>query len=225
MTRKTFTFETPSLAAFVPGLTPLNGTLRPGPTEFDFEGFDVLHVKDVSSTDLGGTVVYDEVIPFDAGQYSPPDGTNGPTGSGGRIKGALQSRVVRSDTTKTLIFAYRFRDMTFFPGTGPQNKGSQLVNVELVTLKGFPKSAFPVEMYSLDMSQSLGAETLTGFYRGNGAFEFNTFLTEPEGTTFFEVLTKATQYTTGSYLSLEVDARGNGGGQYTANLSQIAVPA
>ena len=225
MQRRTFLLGTLALGGCQSGNFPVNTTLRPALTEYDFEGYDVLHVKDVSRTDLGGTVIYDEVIPFDAGRYTPPNGTNGPTGSGGRIRGAVQSRVVRSDNTKTLIFAYRFRDMTFFPGTGAQKKGSQLVNVEIVSISGFPKSAFPVEMYVLDMSQSLGAETLTGYYRRSGAFEFNTFLTEPQGTTFFEVLTKASRYRTGQFLSLEVDARGNGGGQHVVNLSRIAVPA
>ncbi|WP_306144253.1 hypothetical protein [Roseibium sp. MMSF_3412] len=224
MHRRTFLLGAFSLGACQSGGTTLNGIQRPTPTNYDDTGSDVLHVRDVSRTDLGGTVIYDEVIPFDAGQYTPPNGSNGPTGSGGRIKGAVQSRVVRSTNTNTLIFAYRFRDMTFFPGTGPQKKGGQLVNVEIVTITGFPRSAFPVEVYTIDQSQSLGAETLQGSYRGNGRFEFNTFLTEPDGTTFFEVLTKATRFKTGSYLSLEVDARGNGGGQHTAKLNRIAVP-
>lgn len=225
MERRTFLLGALALGGCQSGNFPFNTTLRPAQTVYDFEGYDVLHVKDVSRTDLDGTVIYDEVIPFDAGRFTPPNGSNGPTGSGGRIRGAVQSRVVRSDNTKTLIFAFRFRDMSFQPGTGPQNKGSQLVNVEIVNIRGFPKSAFPVEMYTLDTSQSLGAETLTGHYSGSGAFEFNTFLTEPQGTTFFEVLTKATRYKTGGYLSLEVDARGNGGGQHVANLTRIAVPA
>ncbi|MET1412688.1 hypothetical protein ABVF61_10500 [Roseibium sp. HPY-6] len=224
MRRRTFLFGALSLTACQSGGATFNGTKRPAPTVYDAEGYDVLHVRDVSQTDLGGTVIYDEVIPFDAGSYTPPNGTNGQTGTGGRIRGAVQSRVVRSKNTNTLVFAYRFRDMTFFPGTGPQNKGSQLVNVEIVSISGFPQSAFPVEMYTLDTSQSLGAETLPGYYKGGGAFEFNTFLTEPQGTTFFEVLTKATRFKTGRYMSLEVDARGNGGGQHTANLSRIAVP-
>ncbi|MEL7526973.1 MAG: hypothetical protein AAFN16_14445 [Pseudomonadota bacterium] len=224
MYRRTFLLGALSLGACQSGGGTLNGTLRPIPANYTDTGSDVLHVRDVSRTDLGGTVLYDEVIPFDAGQYTPPNGSNGPTGAGGRIKGAVQSRVVRSTNTNTLIFAYRFRDMTFFPGTGPQKKGGRLVNVEIVNIRGFPRSAFPIEVYTLDKSQSLGAETLPGSYRGNGRFEFNTFLTEPDGTTFFEVLTKATRFKTGRYMSLEVDARGNGGGQHTAKLNRVAVP-
>lgn len=225
MKRRHMILTTVALGACNGLSVPITTKKRPTPSPFDAPSFDVLTVQDVRQTDLAGTVLYDEVIPFDAGTVTPGSPSTGIPSSGGRIKGAVQSRVVKSSTTQTLIFAFRFRDLQFEPGTGPQNKGSQLIKIEIAALYGFPKSAYPVEMYSLAPSQSLGVQTLPGLSNGGGRFEWAADVTEPEGTTFFEILTQATAFKTGKYFSFEVDARGNNGGQTTVVIDRFAVPA
>ena len=207
------------------GCVPFMGKIKPTAIiDHATPELDRAFVSDVNRTDLPGTVIYDEVIPFDAGTFTPPSAAN-PSGVGGRIRGAVQSRVVRSTSTNTLIFGYRFRDLQFQPGSGPTNKGSSVVFIEIVTVDSFPASALPYEMYVLEKNQSLGGEPLSGSYAGNGVFEFNTQIIEPDGTTFFMILTTATKSTTGQHFDFDVDARGNGGTTTKVALDKIAIPA
>lgn len=77
-------------------------------------------VTDVAKTNLGGTVIYDAVIPFSVGTFLPADLATGRPGDGGQITGAPQSRVVRSNNTGSFIFVFRLRDLVF---TDPSDDG------------------------------------------------------------------------------------------------------
>ena len=150
--------------------------------------------------------------------------------SGGTVNGAMQSRVTKSTATGTLMFSYRFRDMTFVPGSGPSGTaGSSASFIELVTLNGFEPRHFPMEAFNIDPSQSLGGEVWgpIGQVHTNGSMEFNSFYTHPDGTTFFELLTQATAFKTGKYMGVShtaMDLNGNNVLDSTT-LDKIAVPA
>lgn len=68
-------------------------------------------VTDVAATPLGGTVIYDRLIPFTVGAYDPV------TQTGDEISGFVQSRVVKTDATGALAFSIRLRDLIFRPPT------------------------------------------------------------------------------------------------------------
>mgnify|MGYP006238041755 FL=1 len=194
--------------------------------EFHTEAAPVT-VNDVSKTDLGGIVIYDEVIPFHIGLEDTATGKVDPQNS---IRGALQSRVTKSTNTGTLIFSYRFRDLvfTYQPNTAPQF-------IEYVALHGFDKSFFPLQVFNIAPSQSLGTYEWGGIHTigvGSGGqndryFHWASHYATPEGTTWVEFLTKATKYKTGKYLSLSPSIVQQGGsflGNIYATLDKVAVP-
>ena len=173
-----------------------------------------LMVTDVSQTTLGGTVIYDEVIPFVL-EFQPASGPKQFS-----TRGALQSRVVRSDKTGNYIFAYRFRDLVFNPNA-PQQSNSSFI--ELVVLNGYDTAMLPISHYDIATSQSLGGEVWGGMQvkPGTGtalSFEWNSFFTKPDGTTFTEFETTTRKFKTGKFMNVGDQALGK------ATLDKIAVP-
>ncbi len=198
---------------------------QPGTSVTDQDmGASPVVVTNVAATDLEGTVVYDEVIPFTIGLKDPATGNTDPSNN---ITGALQSRVIKSKNTGTLIFAYRFRDLVF---TYPPTVQPQFI--EFVKLDGYDRSFFPLEVFNVDTSQSLGAETWGAIstIAPSGIpnaiyFHWASYFTKPEGTTFVAFLTKATKYKTGKYLFLSPSITGGSHANTEARLDGVAIPA
>lgn len=181
-------------------------------------------VTNVSATALEGTVIYDQVIPFTIGLKDRATGKTDPNNS---ITGALQSRVTEAKGTGNYIFSYRFRDLVFTypPGVQPQF-------IEFVKLDGYDNSFFPLEVFNIDPSQSLGAETWgpISTIAPSGIpnaiyFHWASYFTKPEGTTWVEFLTKATKYKTGKYLFLSPSITGGSHANTEATLDGVAIPA
>jgi hypothetical protein len=183
-------------------------------------------VTDVSTTDLGGVVIYDQLTAFVTDQFIPANPVLGIPAQGGRIEGNVQSRVVRSDNTGNLVFSFRFRDLVFTdPVPGP--KGSSENFIELISWSGFA-GFFPLGAFVLDRSQSEGQDMLTSVDfvdTAAGLLQFFSFLTEPDGTTFFAVETTAQNFTTGRFLSFEHSVPGDGAASLlSTTVGGIAVP-
>lgn len=228
MRRRDFTLSAIAMAG-CQTVTPINTPIAGTMVRNDGGIYAPTRVTDVSRTDLAGTVIYDEIIPFSLGSFTPANPATGQPHNGGTVTGGFQSRVTRSTNRGTLIFSYRFRDLVFQPGaTGNPQKGSSASFIELVTLSGFDAGFFPMEAFNIDPSQSLGAEVwgAIGTAHTNGSLEFNSYYTEPEGTTFFELLTKATKYKTGKYLHVSHTAQDLAGNNVLSatGLDRIAVP-
>lgn len=172
-------------------------------TAFDMSATPTF-VTDVSTTNIPGVVIYDAVIPFSVGTFTPADPLTGTPAEGGNISGGLQSRVVKSTNTGNLTFMFRLRDMIFTDPV-PDGKGGQDNFLELLVYSGF-SGFFPLTAYTLSTTQSQGTEVLTSIDTidsAAGRFEFFTFLTDPDGTTFMAFETTATSYKTGKFFSME----------------------
>lgn len=209
MQRRCFLMSGLALVACTPVNTPTNVIDLAG----SYLGPD--SVTDVSATNLGGTVIYDEVIPFQT--FFQPQG-GGPAQFS--AKGAVQSRVVVSAKTGTYIFYYRFRDLVFNPAS-PQQSGSQFI--EIVSLVGIDTSLLPIRHFNIATSQSLGGEEWGGasvsFPPGNTmSLEWNSFFNKPDGTTFTAFETTTRKFKTGKFLTLGDQAFGS------ATLDKIAIP-
>lgn len=182
-------------------------------------------VTNVSATALEGTVIYDQVIPFTIGLKDPATGKTNPNN---QITGALQSRVTKATGTGNYVFSYRFRDLVF---TYPPNVPPQFI--EFVKLDGYDKSFFPLELFNIAPSQSLGGETwgpISTIALSPGIpnaiyFHWASYFTKPDGTTWVEFLTKATKYKTGKYLFLSPSITGTGHANTEATLDGVAIPA
>ena len=209
MHRRFLLLSSLALVACTPINTPTNIIDRSG----SYLGPD--SVTDVSATNLGGTVIYDEVIPFQT-TFQPPGG--GPAQFS--AKGAVQSRVVVSSKTGNYIFYYRFRDLMFNPAA-PQQSGSQFI--EIVSLSGIDSSLLPIRHFDIATSQSLGGEEWGGPVNltlgSTIGLEWNSFFNKPDGTTFTALETTTRKFKTGKFLSLGDQAFGS------ATLDKIAIPS
>lgn len=211
--------------AFTATAALLLASCQSGTTVTDQDtGASPVVVTNVSAAALAGTVIYDHISPFTIGLKDPATGKTDPKSN---ITGALQSRVTKAKGTGNYIFSYRFRDLVFTypPGVQPQF-------IEFVKLDGYDKSFFPLEVFNIAPSQSLGAETWGAISTIDQStipnayyFHWASYFTKPEGTTWVEFLTKATKYKTGKYLFLSPSITGGAHNNTEATLDGVAIPA
>lgn len=176
-----------------------------------------IRVTDMSQTFLGGTVIYDEVIPFVLKGQPEVPGTAIPW----TTKGGLQSRVTRASATGTYVFSYRVRDLEFHPDARTQ------VNrffIELAELRNVPVSVLPIYHYNIAPNQSAGVHEWSpapsfAFAGGLMRMAWGCDFTHRDGSTFVSLETTARKYTTGKNFYLNDQAFGS------ETLDSVAVPA
>ncbi|WP_306141737.1 VPLPA-CTERM sorting domain-containing protein [Roseibium sp. MMSF_3412] len=185
-------------------------SITPDPN-FTTGPFSLAPVTDVTTTDLPGTVIYDQLIPF-----SISGGLVGPS-TEAKAEGNLQSRVSRSDSLNTLIFSYRIRDLVFTGVSGGNDNSIQYFN-----LSGF-NGFFPLEMLAWSPLQSLGSDPFPELSAIDpaGNMDFNVFFTADDGSTFLSLITTATAFKTGAFATIGA----NPGGTFDqVTLNGVAVP-